>query len=528
MHLIKRPVRLRTALALLATVCVLPGLLLSSLAAWRDYQRAYEQVLANESAAARSVSATVDRDIANVVSVLATLRHSSYLKQGDMRRFLANAAEVLPSIPSARDIYLTDTHGQHLVNTSVPFGRRLPVTGNRGVVERVVRTREPAVSDVFTGALTGQLVVSVGVPVFDDDGEVIGVLFASLSSARLAALLRDEQMVPKTWIVSVHDRSGRFIARSRDHERFIGQLGSRDLLAHMLKHKEGTLEGHTREGILVVAAYTASELTGWAVAIGAPKEDLLAELHRHLALTLAGGVLTIAIGVIAARALSLMIANAVSGLRAQAEQLASWDEVQPAVTPVADVNELSQTLAHVSTVLAKTRHAAQHDPLTGLANRNLMQEILDLQLNVARRSERPLAFLYIDLDGFKQVNDRLGHQAGDEVLRAAAARMRTLLRASDCAARLGGDEFAVILIDTDAHGAQKLAERMLDELAKPIVTGLGEAQVSGSIGIALYPYSAQDTSDLIFRADEAMYQAKAAGKNRYALQVGALVVSNPH
>lgn len=518
MHLISRPVRLRTALALLATVCVLPGLILSALGAWRDYQHTYEQVLANESAAARSVAATVDRDVAHVVSVLATLRHSAHLKQRDLRRFLDSAAEVLPSVPLARAIYLTDLHGQHLVNTAVPFGGRLPVTANPALVEQVVRTRAPAISDVFTGALTGQLVVAVGVPVFDDDGEVSSVLFASLSSARLAALLRDEQMMPSSWIVSVYDRKGRFIARNRDHERFLGQPGSRDLLSHLLHQKEGTLEGRTREGIFVVAAYTASELTGWSVAVGAPKDALLAELHRHLALTLAGGVLTIAIGLFAARALSLMIANAVSGLRGQAEQLASWDEVQPAVTRVADVNELSQTLAHVSTVLAKTRHAAQHDALTGLANRNLMQEILDLQLNVARRAQRPLAFLYIDLDGFKEVNDRLGHQAGDEVLRAVAARLRALLRASDCAARLGGDEFVVILIDTDAAGAQKLAQRLLDELGRPVATGMGEAQVTGSIGIALFPYSAQESHDLIFRADEAMYEAKAAGKNRFALQ----------
>jgi diguanylate cyclase (GGDEF)-like protein len=175
----------------------------------------------------------------------------------------------------------------------------------------------------------------------------------------------------------------------------------------------------------------------------------------------------------------------------------------------------------VSAVLARTRHAAQHDALTGLANRNLMQEILDLQLNVARRNSQQLALLYIDLDGFKQVNDGLGHQAGDEVLRACATRMRQLLRASDCAARLGGDEFAVILIDTDAAGAQTLARRLVDELSQPIDTALGRVNVSASVGIALFPYSAQDSSALIFRADEAMYEAKEGGKNRFVLHTGA-------
>jgi diguanylate cyclase (GGDEF)-like protein/PAS domain S-box-containing protein len=162
---------------------------------------------------------------------------------------------------------------------------------------------------------------------------------------------------------------------------------------------------------------------------------------------------------------------------------------------------------------------AHHDPLTGLANRLLLRDRLAHVIAHNQRAELRVAVCYLDLDGFKQVNDRLGHQAGDQVLIEAAQRLLGCVRASDTVARLGGDEFVVLLSgladDQECHAA---LERMLRMVAAPYtVCGGQEARVSVSIGVTLFPRDAGDPDTLVRHADAAMYAAKQAGKNRYRL-----------
>ena len=165
-------------------------------------------------------------------------------------------------------------------------------------------------------------------------------------------------------------------------------------------------------------------------------------------------------------------------------------------------------------------HIATHDTLTGLANRRMLTERLSHALARAERTGEAVAFLFIDLDGFKSVNDKHGHGAGDEVLRDVASRLRRIARATDFVARLGGDEF-VILLDTDVHpgSPSMLAERVFDALSAPCRFTGGEAPIGASIGVAMHPPLSNLAADLIRRADAAMYEAKSAGKGcvRYAM-----------
>lgn len=504
---------------MLVAACTIPAISVTVVALYYEYTHEYSRLLEQESATARAVSALVDRDVAIVVGSLQTLRHAASIEPGSLDVFHRQAAQVIGALPSARDVYLTDTSGRLLMSTRRPSGSALPMTGNVALVRQVVDTRSVQISGIFTGSVSGKRLVSIGVPVFDASGAVRYALFASLNTDEIARLLRDEKIVPKTWIVSVHDRSGRFIARSHDHERFNGQTGSRDLMAAMARSPEGLLEGVTREGIKVLASYTPSAVTGWTVAVGVPKSQLLAELRYRVVLAVLGVILMLLFGLLAARQLSTRIRRAVSDLVPQAKRLSTWETFEPVAGPILELNQVSASLAHASQVLRATRHEAQHDPLTGLANRNLLMEILDFQINFARRTETSVALLYIDLDGFKAINDSMGHLAGDEVLSATATRMKDMVRASDCAARLGGDEFVIALSDTDAHGAETLAKRLIAELSAPVATSAGPAAVHASIGIALYPYSAANSADLILCADKAMYRSKALGKNRFTLQV---------
>ncbi|WP_184414918.1 sensor domain-containing diguanylate cyclase [Rhodocyclus tenuis] len=161
-------------------------------------------------------------------------------------------------------------------------------------------------------------------------------------------------------------------------------------------------------------------------------------------------------------------------------------------------------------------YLATHDSLTGLPNRNLFLDRLAHAIDVADRNEKLMALMFIDLDGFKQVNDLLGHAAGDELLQVVAGRLRGQLRAADTVARLGGDEFAVILEHLEhVDPISQIAADLIRVLDDPIVTAQGPAIVSASIGIVICPLEAKTTHEMMIDADRAMYAAKAAGKGRF-------------
>ena len=162
---------------------------------------------------------------------------------------------------------------------------------------------------------------------------------------------------------------------------------------------------------------------------------------------------------------------------------------------------------------------AYSDPLTGLANRVSLAPALDQAIERAKRHNGKIAGVFIDLDGFKQINDRHGHAAGDAFLVEVAQRLRRHVRASDLVARFGGDEFFVMLEGVqDLMGVERVVVKLIDALRKPYV-GIGEAQrrVSATLGVSLFPDDAPDATTLIQHADEAMYTAKQAGKNAYCL-----------
>ncbi|WEN42603.1 putative signaling protein [Thauera sp. GDN1] len=166
---------------------------------------------------------------------------------------------------------------------------------------------------------------------------------------------------------------------------------------------------------------------------------------------------------------------------------------------------------------ARLEFIAHYDPLTGLPNRVLLNDRLQRGMAQVVRRGQQLALAYIDLDGFKAVNDTHGHQVGDQLLKTLAARMKTTLREGDTVSRLGGDEFVAVLIDLpDTESCLLLTQRLLAALALPVPLAGHEVKVSASIGLTLFPQPDDvDADQLLRQADLAMYQAKLAGKNRY-------------
>jgi diguanylate cyclase (GGDEF)-like protein len=177
-------------------------------------------------------------------------------------------------------------------------------------------------------------------------------------------------------------------------------------------------------------------------------------------------------------------------------------------------NQVAVAINHAD-LYAQMQEQALTDALTGCYNRRSFEMQLDRDLKLATRLGQPLALLMLDLDRFKQLNDTVGHDAGDNALRLLANCFRQELRGVDTAARFGGDEFALILPGADPDGALIVAERMRTKIEQILIPGFGP--ISASLGIATFPVHGNARTELVQRADSALYSAKRAGRNRVVL-----------
>lgn len=185
--------------------------------------------------------------------------------------------------------------------------------------------------------------------------------------------------------------------------------------------------------------------------------------------------------------------------------------VQRLVGVISDITETKRQQQHI-------RHLAEHDALTQLPNRTLLQDRLEVAIAQARRSGLTVGVMMVDLDHFKRINDSLGHEVGDQVLLQIAARLKACVRDCDTVARMGGDEFVTLV---DGIGDEDLITRMASDIvaavAAPLLVGKHELHLSASVGVSCYPADGADVATLIKNADTAMYHAKSAGRGHYQI-----------
>ena len=182
-----------------------------------------------------------------------------------------------------------------------------------------------------------------------------------------------------------------------------------------------------------------------------------------------------------------------------------------------DISSLKNTEKKLEDALVKVSNLANHDPLTGLANLRLAREKLLSSLSFAKRKGWMVALMFIDLDGFKEVNDSHGHDVGDRVLQLVSVRLTNCLRQTDTIARVGGDEFLVIQTEvTNRTAIAKVAEKIISTVAEPLLLDELEISIGASIGIAIYPEHGEESRILMKKADDAMYHTKRVGKNDYS------------
>ena len=223
-------------------------------------------------------------------------------------------------------------------------------------------------------------------------------------------------------------------------------------------------------------------------------------------------------------------------IQAEIQQRGSWREevlsqhngVKPLSIGVRAVYSSSGEITHYVALLTdisaqkesedKYRFLSMHDALTGLLSRMALYEAVEHEIRVCERHGRLMALMMLDLDGFKQINDECGHQAGDEILKAVSQRLQGIVRSSDLVARLGGDEFVVVQTEIEGDkDAEKLARKILEETARPVSWNGMQLNVGISIGVAIFPEHGATVDELVFIADQQMYEVKSRGKNGFSI-----------
>jgi diguanylate cyclase (GGDEF)-like protein/PAS domain S-box-containing protein len=220
---------------------------------------------------------------------------------------------------------------------------------------------------------------------------------------------------------------------------------------------------------------------------------------------------------------SILSGNTFRGVMVNKNRYGKLYHIDQTITPIkGNEGNITHFISVCKDVTAQSEeshriyHQAFHDPLTDLPNRALIYDRLDTALKNAKRQDRRLAVMFVDVDKFKPVNDRYGHAAGDEILKSVAEMLRSSIRESDTAGRLGGDEFVVILENNeDRNGAKKVAEGMLGKTGLPRSYNFGNHKTSISIGIAMFPENGTDADKLLRHADFAMQDVKNNGGNGF-------------
>ena len=504
-----RRTSLRRDLGLLVVVCVIPAALVSALLAFSTYKLQRQNVEQQTTLVAQAVLSDLEREIASIESALKTLATSDELASADFKSFHQRARDALgPGI--VYNYVLTDPQGRQILNTLQPYGAALPTTGTPPQLARVFSDKVPVLTDMFIGPVTRMPVLAMGVPVGAGNG-VAYSLNVGIEPRRIGDIVA-RQPLPDGWLVAVLDSSGTIVARSRDADRFVGQKAVPEVLAAIEKMRNGRIESLTKEDVPVVTAFMTSIPLRWTVVVGAPKSELQSEVYTQMLGIALAILLAIGAGLFLARRISLRVLSVVDQLSEAAVSLGRGEEVSLPAMELQEAKAVGDAMEQAGQAMKKVRFLAQHDALTELPNRLLFDEVAQRNMAAAQRSGQPMALLAVDLDGFKAVNDTMGHAAGDLVLKEVARRLLGAIRASDIAARIGGDEFFVVLTGMHRESAMEIAQRLVGLLSQPYPDV--SLALSASIGVAMYPEHGDSVAVLAASADLALYSAKDSGKAR--------------
>jgi PAS domain S-box-containing protein len=342
----------------LVLACVVPAALMVGGLIASEYQRERAQLTAGAIAMARTLVFAVDQRLLVTKAGLTALATSPSLRTPDLANFYEEATATVPDL-NAENIVLLGTDGEMLLNTLKPFGTPMP-RNRASQLTDVLHTGKPVFADLFVGAVANHPRVAVGVPV-TLEGKVAYSINASITPERLQAILLGQRL-PADWIAAIADNTGTVVARSRDQERFIGARITANAAQRLTEVAEGAIESTTLEGIPVVAAFSRSGISGWAVVIGIPRDRLTASLRRSMLGLSIATLLLLGFTIALASALGNSIAQPTRDLLAPALALGSGNPVtMPLAQPsFREAAQLGQALEQAAGILSGTNLALVH------------------------------------------------------------------------------------------------------------------------------------------------------------------------
>ncbi|NQX44053.1 diguanylate cyclase [Paenibacillus tritici] len=389
---------------------------------------------------------------------------------------------------------------------------------------------------------TGEVLqfVDVSVPVMDKQGRTSGVLAAHLSwewsrevEASIVKPLKERLKGVEVFVVSKKDDTILL-----GPEALVGKRMTDAALQEARSGKSSWMieQEHRRDSYLTGYAYGDGYLNypglGWTVIIRQPAEIAFAPVYQLERFILISGLLMAAVFAGIGWLLAGWISRPLRNITRTADLLSSGADVEiPSSTRFKDVEILSASLRSLVSNLTKTEtklsymsDMALHDKLTGLPNRAALDEFLAHAVSKAKQKRTTLSFLYMDLDGFKKVNDSFGHTIGDALLQEVAFRLMDCTRDNEIVARLGGDEFVIVLHTSAGKPMQEaeiVASRIISKINQPILIIGEELRVGCSVGAAVWTPDGDDTTQTMRLADEALYISKRSGKNRITFEAAS-------
>ena len=371
-------------------------------------------------------------------------------------------------------------------------------------------------------------------PLNDLNGQFIGIIVFELNLNTFFSHIQSTTGLGKSGETLIVKRAGdsvRFLNPLRHKLEPSGhsvKIGGQRAIPAQLAASGQTGSGITRDyrGMEVVAAWRTIPAVDWGIVVKTDAAEAFAPVTGLRDDLLAAGALAFVLGMFFSLWMAHSMSQPVRALQKAAEELGHGNlEYQVPVVSNDELGQLSRTfnrmvvnLREITASRDQIRHLANHDALTGLPNRLLLEDRLQQALIEGRREDEIVAVMFLDLDGFKGVNDTYGHEAGDVLLKQVAIRLLHCVRERDTVARLGGDEFVIVFINVKGlSNVEMIARKIVRSFERSFNISGFTLNVSTSIGVSLYPHHAVSSDELMQLADEAMYQAKRSGKNRFCI-----------
>jgi diguanylate cyclase (GGDEF)-like protein len=383
--------------------------------------------------------------------------------------------------------------------------------------------RRLAIGKPTLGRAAHQPVIVIAAPRLDAAGRVVAIVagVTALDTPGFLDLIQDSQLGKTGGFLLVSPRDNLFVAASKPEMRLkpLPPPGVNRLHDAAMGGFRGTGITVNAYGVENLASFASVPAADWFVVARLPTAEAFAPIEKMRSRYMRNSV---AIGLLIIAVLLLFLRHTFRPMKRAAEQMRLMADGKAPLAPLPvvrrdEVGEMAEGFNYLLEKLreseARMAHLAHHDALTGLPNRLSFLAHMQKGAALARRQDARLALLFIDLDGFKPVNDRYGHEVGDQLLQQVAARLNEGVRESDTIARFGGDEFVLLLTDVaDSGSAAAIAEKIIARLSAPYCVEAIQLNIGASIGIALFPDDGEDVGALIAQADAAMYDAKRGGR----------------